>query len=62
MDLTKYIEQHTFNFDDVFDMDSTNDYVNIFLVVHFILKILRFVYIDLPKNCTTACQVYIWWR
>ncbi|CEP15784.1 hypothetical protein [Parasitella parasitica] len=27
VDLTKYIEQHTFNFDDVFDVDSTNDYI-----------------------------------
>jgi hypothetical protein len=29
VDLTKYIEQHQFTFDDVFDADSTNDYVNI---------------------------------
>lgn len=27
VDLTKYIEQHTFNFDDVFDIENTNDYV-----------------------------------
>ncbi|KAK4520991.1 oligomeric, coiled-coil, peripheral membrane protein [Mucor velutinosus] len=27
VDLTKYIEQHTFNFDDVFDTNSTNDYI-----------------------------------
>lgn len=38
VDLTKYIEQHAFNFDDVFDTDSTNDYVN--MVVHVILHFL----------------------
>ncbi|KAI8882750.1 kinesin-domain-containing protein [Backusella circina FSU 941] len=27
VDLTKYIEQHQFTFDDVFDADSTNDYI-----------------------------------
>lgn len=27
VDLTKYIEQHTFNFDDVFDAEDTNDKV-----------------------------------
>ncbi|KAI8646593.1 P-loop containing nucleoside triphosphate hydrolase protein [Parasitella parasitica] len=27
VDLTKYIEQHAFNFDDVFDVDCTNDYI-----------------------------------
>lgn len=27
VDLTKYIEQHTFNFDDVFDAEEINDKV-----------------------------------
>ncbi|RCH84469.1 Kinesin-like protein kif24, partial [Rhizopus stolonifer] len=27
VDLTKYIEQHTFTFDDVFDINDTNDYI-----------------------------------
>lgn len=27
MDLTKYIEQHSFTFDDVFDSDETNEKV-----------------------------------
>ncbi|GAA5801996.1 hypothetical protein HPULCUR_007456 [Helicostylum pulchrum] len=27
VDLTKYIEQHTFNFDDVFDIENTNDHI-----------------------------------
>lgn len=30
VDLTKYIEQHAFNFDDVFDIDATNDYASIY--------------------------------
>jgi hypothetical protein len=28
VDLTKYIEQHTFNFDDVFDTENTNNHVS----------------------------------
>ena len=27
VDLTKYIEQHSFTFDDVFDMDESNEKV-----------------------------------
>lgn len=27
VDLTKYIEQHTFTYDDVFDSDARNDQV-----------------------------------
>lgn len=28
VDLTKYIEQHSFTFDDVFDSDETNEKVS----------------------------------
>jgi hypothetical protein len=29
VDLTKYIEQHSFTFDDVFDCDETNEKVDL---------------------------------
>ncbi len=29
VDLTKYIEQHNFTFDDVFDSNETNERVNV---------------------------------
>jgi hypothetical protein len=29
--MTKYIEEHTFNFDSVYDDDSTNEQVNLYL-------------------------------
>lgn len=32
VDLTKYIEQHSFTFDDVFDSDETNEKVCVLLL------------------------------
>jgi hypothetical protein len=31
VDLTKYIEQHSFTFDDVFDSDETNEKVHTYI-------------------------------
>lgn len=33
VDLTKYIEQHSFTFDDVFDSDETNEKVRVYMIL-----------------------------
>ncbi|CEP11363.1 hypothetical protein [Parasitella parasitica] len=43
VDLTKYIEQHSFTFDDVFDSDETNEKVRILHTLLLSLALLNFV-------------------
>jgi uncharacterized DUF497 family protein len=61
VDLTKYVEQHSFTFDEVFDVDADNQEVCIPSEVDK-YTCAKSCHIAISTHSPTSCKVHIWRR